>query len=137
MENTTDKTLKRVRVEVHLSNGKELGPTTPADLDPGRERDVRLTATNKGFDGWTAHPEVGSSEHGRGDGHVDMIEKAEANTKRSTTKGIPIETVNAAYQGVAPELARVLVFQRRFLCSRLLVFPRSLTWVRQLGALGR
>ena len=28
VENTTNETLKRVRVEVHLSNGKELGPTT-------------------------------------------------------------------------------------------------------------
>ena len=68
VENTTDKTLKRVRVEVHLSNGKELGPTTPADLDPGKKREVKLTATSKNFDGWTAHPEVGSGEHGRGDG---------------------------------------------------------------------
>ena len=69
VENTTDKTLKRVRVEVHLSNGTELGPTTPADLDPGKKRDVKLTATSKDFDGWTAHPEVGSSEHGRGERH--------------------------------------------------------------------
>ena len=30
VKNTTDRILKRVRVEVHLSNGKELGPTTPA-----------------------------------------------------------------------------------------------------------
>jgi len=37
VENTTDKTLRRVRVEVHLSNGKELGPTTPADLSPVKE----------------------------------------------------------------------------------------------------
>ena len=69
VENTTEETLKRVRVEVHLSNGKELGPTTPADLDPGERRDVKLTATNKDFDGWTAHPEVGISEHGSGEGH--------------------------------------------------------------------
>ena len=32
VENTTDATLRRVRVEVHLSNGTELGPTTPTDL---------------------------------------------------------------------------------------------------------
>ncbi len=68
VENTTDKTLKQVRVEVHLSNGTELGPTTPADLEPGEERDVELTATSKDFDGWTAHPEVGSGEHGHGEG---------------------------------------------------------------------
>jgi hypothetical protein len=69
VENTTNNTLKRVRVEVHLSNGEELGPTTPADLDPGERIDVNLTATSKDFDGWTAHPEVGSGEHGHGEGH--------------------------------------------------------------------
>jgi hypothetical protein len=67
VENTTDKTLDQVRVEVHLSNGKELGPTTPADLEPGEKKDVRLTAESKDFDGWTAHPEVGSGEHGHGE----------------------------------------------------------------------
>ena len=67
VENTTNKTLERVRVEVHLSNGKELGPTTPTDLDPGEKRDVKLIATNKGFDGWTAHPEVGIGEHAHGE----------------------------------------------------------------------
>jgi hypothetical protein len=64
VENTTEEKLERVRVEVHLSNGKELGPTTPADLGPGEKRDVRLSATSKDFDGWTAHPEVGGSEDG-------------------------------------------------------------------------
>ena len=64
VENTTEEKLERVRVEVHLSNGKELGPTTPADLGPGEKRDVKLTATSSDFDGWTAHPEVGSGEHG-------------------------------------------------------------------------
>ena len=60
VENTTDKTLKQVRVEVHLSNGTELGPTTPVDLAPGEKRVIELTATSKDFDGWTAHPEVGN-----------------------------------------------------------------------------
>ena len=68
VENTTDTTLERVRVEVHLSNGKELGPTTPANLNPGEKRNVKLTATSKNFDGWTAHPEVGSEEHGSSEG---------------------------------------------------------------------
>ena len=67
VENTTDKTLSRVRVEVHLSSGKELGPTTPVDLEPGEKRDVRLTATSKDFDGWSAHPEVGIGEHAGGE----------------------------------------------------------------------
>ena len=68
VENTTDETLKRVRVEVHLSNGRELGPTTPADLKPGEKREVKLTAESEGFDGWSAHPEVGNREHGHGEG---------------------------------------------------------------------
>jgi len=65
--NTTNETLKRVRVEVHLSNGKELGPTTPADLGPGERRAVKLEAASKDFNGWTAHPEVGIGEHGGGE----------------------------------------------------------------------
>lgn len=67
VENTTNETLKQVRVEVHLSNGKELGPTTPADLAPSEKKDVQLPADSTDFDGWTAHPEVGESEHGHGE----------------------------------------------------------------------
>ena len=57
--NTADATLKQVRVEVHLSNGTELGPTTPVDLEPGQSVDVNLPATDEAFDSWSAHPEVG------------------------------------------------------------------------------
>ena len=67
VQNVTEGTLSRVRVEVHLSNGTELGPTTPGDLAPGETRNVRLPATAEPFTGWTAHPEVGGgaeSEHG-------------------------------------------------------------------------
>ena len=66
VENTTSETLKQVRVEVHLSNGKELGPTPAADLAANEKRDVQLIATSTDFDGWTAHPEVGEGEHGGG-----------------------------------------------------------------------
>ena len=69
VENTTNETLKQVRVEVHLSNGKELGPTRPVDLAPGKKIDVQLIATSTDFNGWTAHPEVGSGEHGHGGEH--------------------------------------------------------------------
>ena len=70
VENTTDNNLKEVRVEVHLSKGIELGPTTPTDLNPGERIDISLKATSKDFNGWTAHPEVGESgsgEHGNGE----------------------------------------------------------------------
>lgn len=64
VENTTGETLQQVRVEVHLSNGVELGPTPSIDLAPGEKRDVQLTATGKDFNGWTPHAEVGVGEHG-------------------------------------------------------------------------
>ena len=69
VENTTNETLKQVRVEVHLSNGKELGPTPSGDLAPGEIRAIELVATGPGFNGWTAHAEVGASEHGSGESH--------------------------------------------------------------------
>lgn len=63
VENTESETLKQVRVEVHLSNGIELGPTAPVDLRPGEKRNVELTATSRSFNKWSAHAEVGASEH--------------------------------------------------------------------------
>lgn len=59
-ENTTNSTLTRVRVEVHLSNGTELGPTTPVDLAPGQVMAINLPSTAASFTGWIAHAEVGS-----------------------------------------------------------------------------
>ena len=70
VKNTTGAILPRVRVEVHLSNGVELGPTTPIDLAPGEQIPVEFMAEGPSFDKWTAHPEVGSEgggEHGEGD----------------------------------------------------------------------
>lgn len=58
VKNTTDSTLRQVRVEVHLSNGIELGPTTPVDMEPGRVINVILTATGDDFTSWSAHAEV-------------------------------------------------------------------------------
>ncbi len=59
VRNTTGATLSRVRVEVHLSNGIELGPTTPVDIAPGQVIDVTLPASSQPFSTWSAHPEVG------------------------------------------------------------------------------
>ncbi|MDE0197427.1 MAG: hypothetical protein OXK78_04480, partial [Caldilineaceae bacterium] len=64
--NTTNATLTQVRIEVHLSNGIELGPTTPADLAPGAAMNVILHGSAQPFDGWTPHAEVGASEGGGG-----------------------------------------------------------------------
>jgi len=62
VENTTDAVLTRVRVEIHLSNGVELGPTTPTDLAAGEILDIVLDAGAQPFDSWTPHAEVGMSE---------------------------------------------------------------------------
>ena len=70
VQNTTDATLLQVRVEVHLSNGTELGPTPRVDLAPGQAIPITLQATSDPFDTWSAHPEVGGGEGGEhsGDG---------------------------------------------------------------------
>ena len=64
VENTTTNILTNVRIEVHLSNGTELGPTTPVDLAPGQVLDVNLPSTAASFTGWIAHAEVGSGAEG-------------------------------------------------------------------------
>lgn len=64
VENTTGNVLSNVRIEVHLSNGTELGPTTPVDLAPGQAMDVNLPSTAASFTGWIAHAEVGSGAEG-------------------------------------------------------------------------
>lgn len=68
--NTTSRTLSDVRVEVHLSNGLELGPTKRTDLKPGARMPVELSAANQRFAWWTTHPEHGSEE-GHGPGHEE------------------------------------------------------------------
>ena len=64
VENTTASVLTRVRIEVHLSNGTELGPTTPIDLAPGQTMRVTLPSTQASFTGWVAHAEVGGGGEG-------------------------------------------------------------------------
>ena len=49
VENTTAGTLTRVRVEVHLSNGTELGPTNPVDLGPGQTLSITLPSSSGTF----------------------------------------------------------------------------------------
>ncbi len=64
VENTTNGVLDRIRIEVHLSNGTELGPTTPTDMAPGEVVTINLPATPASFTGWTAHAEVGTGGEG-------------------------------------------------------------------------
>ena len=64
VQNTTNRVLDAVRIEVHLSNGSELGPTTPTDMAPGEVIAINLPATQASFTGWTAHAEVGAGGEG-------------------------------------------------------------------------
>lgn len=70
VQNTANETLCRVRVEVHLSNGTELGPTNPVDLPAGGVLMGELPAAGETFDRWSAHaetsPSVGGDEHSEG-----------------------------------------------------------------------
>ena len=64
VENTTSNVLNQVRIEVHLSNGTELGPTTPTSIAPGEVLAITLPATRASFTGWVAHAEVGGGGEG-------------------------------------------------------------------------
>jgi len=73
VENTTNQTLTRVRVEIHLTDQSgaiiaELGPTTPTNLAPGKKLLIVLPAAGHTFAGWSPHVEVGSGEGGEGGG---------------------------------------------------------------------
>ena len=60
IENTTNATIDQVRVEIHLSNGVELGPTPNVSLAAGEKQSVTLDASGQNFTGWSPHAEVGS-----------------------------------------------------------------------------
>ena len=77
VENTTNNVLSRVRIEVHLSNGTELGPTAPVDMAPGQVLAVDLAAAPEPFTGWIPHAEVGSGESGGGGGGGEGSESGE------------------------------------------------------------
>ena len=89
--NTTNNTLTRVRIEVHLDNGTELGPTTPVDLAPGEVMAVNLPSTQASFTGWVPHAEVGSGEgggeHGEGGGEHGASGAAESGAEGGGSEG--------------------------------------------------
>jgi len=64
VRNTTKEPLCAVRVEVHLHEGSELGPTEKRDLRPGETMNVELSAEGESFESWTTHPEVSRCSEG-------------------------------------------------------------------------
>jgi len=59
--NTTDTPISNVRVEIHLSNGTELGPTPNVTLGAGAMQEIVLDAAGENFAWWSVHVEIGSS----------------------------------------------------------------------------
>jgi len=108
--NTTSKTLPDVRVEVHLSNGVELGPTKRTDLKPGAKLTVELAVTNPKFKWWTTHPEHGREEHGKGHEEEGDREHGEGTGNRPKNAGLrplynQIELLHREIRALRRELA--------------------------------
>lgn len=61
--NTTGAPVADVRVEIHLSNGVELGPTPLLTLKPRQQSPVVLDARGRNFAAWQVHIEIGRDEH--------------------------------------------------------------------------
>ena len=104
VENTTSNVLTQVRIEVHLSNGTELGPTTPIDLAPGQVAPVDLPSTQASFTGWVAHAEVGSGGEGSSgeSGGEGGGTGAEAGEAAMSSQIIPLgQTWNGVLGGLA------------------------------------
>ncbi|MCY4674389.1 MAG: hypothetical protein OXD43_11615 [Bacteroidetes bacterium] len=60
IHNTTASTVTNVRVEIHLSSGKELGPTPRTSLEPDETKEVTLDASGQRFTWYNVHIELGS-----------------------------------------------------------------------------
>ena len=120
VQNTTSNVLGQVRIEVHLSNGVELGPTTPVDLQPGQVLAIELPSTTGSFTGWIAHAEVGSGGEGGqaggegsggegagGEGHGAGGEggAAAAEAAREAAMSSPITPLDQPWTGVLGGIA--------------------------------
>ena len=88
VKNGTDATVRQVRVEVHLSNGAELGPTANVDLRPGQSAPVELLAGSQEFNKFSTHVEIGSGEHvGEHGGREDSEHRARRDGERGGREG--------------------------------------------------
>ncbi len=113
VENTTSNALGQVRIEVHLSNGTELGPTTPINLAPGEAASVNLPSTSASFTGWIAHAEVGSGAEGGqagGESGPDGPEGPESGgagneAAMEAAMSSPVTPLNQTWNGVLGGLA--------------------------------
>ncbi len=106
--NSTARTLPQVRVEVHLDNGTELGPTRRIDVGPGETVPVELGAFGNDFNAWVSHPEAGVEEgHGAGGeegGGEDAIEHGRREGRGEHGGGETARPRGAAYRPVYNQL---------------------------------
>ena len=111
VENTTNNGLTNVRIEVHLSNGVELGPKTPLDMAAGEVTDITLPATPASFTGWVPHAEVGSGEGGGemagGESGPDGPEGPESGSDAAmeATMSSPVTPLDQTWNGALGGLA--------------------------------
>ena len=98
VENTTSDVLSQVRVEVHLSNGVELGPTTrktshqaasPRSSSPPRAKNSNLGAPTQKLAGMSTDPAAKAT-------------KDRESTAAQNSKGTPVQASTAADGGLAP-----------------------------------
>lgn len=59
--NTNGSAVTDVRVEIHLSNGTELGPTPRVGIGANETKSVTLDASGHNFSWYSVHVELGSS----------------------------------------------------------------------------
>ncbi|MDE2968429.1 MAG: hypothetical protein OXS30_13205 [Chloroflexota bacterium] len=112
VENTSDRVLTRVRVEVHLDNGAELGPTPPTDLAPGETLEIVLPSTPEPFDSWTTHAEVGSGEGGSEHGAGGESGREGGSESREAEMSSPIIPLDQSWSGVLGGIAVEASFDR-------------------------
>lgn len=82
VENVTKKMIKKVRVEIHLSNGLELGPTVPVNLKAGKKAEVKLPAEGESFIWWKAHAEAGEGSEHSGENGEHREKRGEHGSKK-------------------------------------------------------
>ncbi|MDE2860947.1 MAG: hypothetical protein OYI31_03905 [Chloroflexota bacterium] len=127
VENTTNSVLTRIRIEVHLSNGTELGPTTPIDLAPGEVAAVDLPSTQASFIGWVAHAEVGSGSEGSGTQASGEGSGGESGGEGSGSEGANEGPEGTESGGMGAEAGEAEMSSP--------IIPLSETWAGNLGGL--
>ena len=117
VENTTGGPLQNVRVEVHLSNGEELGPVLLGDLAAGEVLDVEVPVTPQGlevpFTGWTPHAEVGAAGEGGGEHGPGGEGSGEGGGEGGEESGASLP-LDAIYDEVRKGARLVLEFEAAF-----------------------